>query len=353
MKLALIFVTLLVAVIPLPRTSVERLYSQGLYPIIQPRLTTLSNSTPFAWFDALVVLAVGAILLMWAMRLRRRTTGIGRTIARLAIDTAAIAAVLYMWFLAAWGLNYQRQPLREQLDFQEDRITRAALRALADRTVAALNALHGDAHAAGWPEFAATPAALEPAFVRAQRDLALPWTADAGRPKRTLFNFYFKRVSIDGMTGPFFLETLANDTLLPYERPATIAHEWSHLAGYADESEANFVGWLICMRGSASIQYSGWLSLYGSIAGALQRSDREAIARALDEGPRADLRAISDRIRRYAIPAASRAGYAMYDRFLKANRVEAGVRSYGEVLRLLLGTNFKEDGTPVLRRGKG
>ena len=363
LKLALIFVTVLAALVPLPRNGVERIYSRGLYPIIQPRLTTLSNTTPFAWFDALVLLAVSTILIMWTIRLRRlsrqsgdaakagRTTGVARTIAGLAIDTAAIAAVLYIWFLAAWGLNYQRQPLREQLDFQEDRITREALRALADRTVGALNALHADAHAAGWPDLSATPGALEPAFVRAQHDLALPWIADGGRPKRTLFNFYFTRVSIDGMTGPFFLETLANDTLLPYERPATIAHEWSHLAGYADESEANFVGWLICMRGPVSIQYSGWLSLYGSIAGALPRSDREEIARALGEGPRADLRAISDRIRRYAIPAASRAGYAMYDRFLKANRVEAGVRSYGEVLRLLLGTKFKEDGAPTLRKG--
>ena len=49
---------------------------------------------------------------------------------------------------------------------------------------------------------------------------------------------------------------------------------------------------------------------------------------------------------------ASRAGYALYDRFLKANRVEAGIRSYGEVLRLLLGTRFTEDGAPV-PRGKG
>jgi len=350
LKFALIFVAFLVAVVPLPRNGVERVYSRGLYPIIQPRLTTLSNSTPFAWFDALVLLAVGTILVMWTVRLKRRTTGVGRAIAGLAIDTAAIAAVLYIWFLGAWGLNYQRQPLREQLDFREDRITREALRALADRTVSALNALHSDAHATGWPELAATPAALDAAFVRAQHDLALSWTADAGRPKRTLFNFYFTRVSIDGMTGPFFLETLANDTLLPYERPATIAHEWSHLAGYADESEANFVGWLICMRGPAAIQYSGWLSLYGSIAGALTRSEREEIARALDEGPRGDLRAISDRIRRYAIPAASRAGYAMYDRFLKANRVEAGVRSYGEVLRLLLGTKFEGDGAPALRK---
>ena len=101
-----------------------------------------------------------------------------------------------------------------------------------------------------WPELTEMPAELGPAFLRAQRDLALPWTARTGRPKRTLFNFYFTRVSIDGMTGPFFLETLTNGTLLPYERAATVAHEWSHLAGYADESEANFVGWLVCMRGT-------------------------------------------------------------------------------------------------------
>ena len=274
---------------------------------------------------------------------------LGATLAGLVVDTAAIGAVLYLWFLGAWGLNYQRQPLREQLDFSEERVTREALRVLADRTVDSLNALHRDAHATGWLDLAMTPTSLEPAFARAQRDLALPWTAHGGRPKRTLFNFYFTRVSIDGMTGPFFLETLANDTLLPFERAATVAHEWSHLAGYADESEANFVGWLVCMRGPVSAQYSGWLSLYGIVAGALPRSERDNVMRRLDEGPRADLRAISDRVRRYAVPAASRAGYAVYDRFLKANRVEAGVRSYGEVVRLLLGTRFSEDGKPILR----
>lgn len=349
LKLALIVVAAILALTPLPRYAVERVYSRGFYPIVQPRLTGLSNSTSFAWFDAFVLVAIGATLGLWAVRLRHRKSAVGRTLAGLAVDTAAIGAVVYLWFLGAWGLNYQRQPLREQLDFREERITRDALRSLAERTVASLNALHRDAHATEWPALADTPSALGPAFLRAQQDLALPWTARAGRPKQTLFNFYFTRVSVDGMTGPFFLETLANATLLPFERAATVAHEWSHLAGYADESEANFVGWLVCMRGPAAVQYSGWLALYGTVIGALPRSDRDEIVRQLDEGPRADLRAVSDRIRRYAVPVASRAGYALYDRFLKANRVEAGVRSYGEVLRLLLGTRFKDDGAPVLR----
>jgi hypothetical protein len=349
LKIALIFVAALLALTPLPRHAVERTYSRGVYPIIQPKLTALSNSTPFAWFDAVLLLTVGVTVVLWTVRVRNRKTGITSTLGGLVFDTTAIAAVLYLWFLGSWGLNYQRQPLRNQLDFREDRITREALRDLAARTVDSLNSLHGSAHAAGWPELASTPAALDAAFVQAQRDLALSWTTRPARPKRTLLNFYFTRVSIDGMTDPFFLETLTNQTLLPFERAATVAHEWSHLAGYADESEANFVGWLVCMRGTEPLQYSGWLSLYGTIFNALPRSDRDEIAARLEKGPRTDLEAIAARIRRYQIRAASRAGYALYDRFLKANRVEAGVRSYGEVLRLLLGTKFNEDGSPVLR----
>ena len=349
-KGVLILVAAIVSVTPLPRHAVERTYARVVYPIVQPRLTAISNTTPIAWFDVVVVLAVGGTLAMWIARLRTRRAGAARTLAGLTVDTAAIAAVMYLWFLGVWGLNYQRQPLREQLDYREERITRDALRALGVRTIETLNALHSEAHATSWPELAQMTDVLAPAFEQGQRDLALTWTARGGRPKRTLFEFYFTRVSIDGMTGPFFLETLANGTLLPFERAATVAHEWSHLAGYADESEANFVAWLVCMRGPAPVQYSGWLSLFGTVVGALPRTDRDELIQRLDEGPRADLRAISDRIRQHAVPAASRAGYAIYDRFLKANRVEAGVRSYGEVVRLLLGTKFNEDGSPMLRR---
>jgi hypothetical protein len=85
------------------------------------------------------------------------------------------------------------------------------------------------------------------------------------------------------------------------------------------------------------------------VLNALPRSERDDMARRLDQGPRNDLLAISERVRRQTIPVASRAGYALYDRFLKANRVEAGIRSYGEVLRLLLGTRFTQDGVPLRR----
>ncbi|HKY20449.1 MAG TPA: DUF3810 family protein [Vicinamibacterales bacterium] len=350
LKFFVLLTAAVIALLQLPRGAVEQLYSRGVYPYVQPRLTSLTNRTAFAWFDAMLVISTCTIVLLWCVRLRRRKKGVWRTLGGLVVETAAIGAVLYLWFLAAWGLNYRREPLRAQLDFHEDRITRENLRNLARRNVESLNSLHKEAHTGGWPELAAVPGALAPAFDRAQQDLGMAWRAEPGLPKRSLLNFYFTRVSVDGMTDPFFLETLANQSLLPFERAATVAHEWSHLAGYADESEANFLGWLVCMRGSASDRYSGWLSLYFTVTGSLPRADREEISRTLAPGPRADLQAIRDRVQRQMVPVASRAGYALYDRYLKANRVEAGLRSYAEVIRLLLGTKFNEDGSPVLRR---
>lgn len=350
LKLLVLAAAVAFAVAPLPRADVERVFSRGIYPVIQPRLTSLTNATPLAWFDVMALFVAGAAAFVWARRLRHRKTGLLRTLAGLSLDTAVVAAILYFWFLGTWGLNYQREPLRSQLDYDETRIDRDALRRLAIKVTQSLNTLYAEAHASEWPELEAMPAMLAPAFQAAQRDLGMTWYAHPAVPKHSMLNFYFTRVSVDGMTDPFFLETLANQSLLPVERFATIAHEWSHLAGYADESEANFVGWLVCMRASRPAEYSGWLALYGTVMNALPRADREALSRDLEAGPRSDLQAINERIQRQVLPAANRAGYALYDRFLKAQRVESGIRSYSEVIRLLLGTRFNDDGSPVLRR---
>ncbi|MGH9146289.1 MAG: DUF3810 family protein, partial [Vicinamibacterales bacterium] len=57
----------------------------------------------------------------------------------------------------------------------------------------------------------------------------------------------------------------------------------------------------------------------------------------LDAGPRGDLQALTERIVRQSLPMARRASGVVYDRFLKANRVREGVRSYDLVVTLILG----------------
>ena len=154
------------------------------------------------------------------------------------------------------------------------------------------------------------------------------------------------------MTDPYFLETLVVSDLLPFERSFVVAHEWSHLAGFADEGEANFVGWLTCIRGSPAAQYSAWLFLYREAIGAVRIEDRPAVADELTPGPREDLRAIAQRIQQHVSPALAAAGWQVYDRYLKANRVEAGTASYAEVVRLVLGTRFSPSWVPAMRRAE-
>jgi hypothetical protein len=168
-----------------------------------------------------------------------------------------------------------------------------------------------------------------------------------GRLKKTLLGSYFRWASVDGMVDPFALEVLANPDLLPFEKPFVAAHEWSHLAGYADESEASFAGWLACVRAGVGAQYSAWLFLYWEVSAVAPAADRAALAAALGPGPQADIAAVNDRVRRGQMVQLRRVSWAAYDQYLKANRIEEGVRNYNAVLTLLARARFEKGWVPV------
>jgi hypothetical protein len=334
-KRAVILVTAAAsALAPVPPWLVEHLYTAHLYTALQRVLTSLSNLVPFALFDALVVALAAAWLGLAASDLAR--LGWRRSTARAAGRTLVWAAAVYLLFLATWGLNYRRVPLVDRLEFDPDAVTDAGVERLAATTVQRVNVLYAPGHAEGWPSPGTIDPALAGAFERTVRDLERERIV-LGRPKHTIFDWYFRRAGVDGMTNPFLLETLVAGDLLPFERPFVIAHEWGHLAGLADEGEANFAGWLACMRGSPADQYSGWFFLYGEVVRAVRGGDRQAVASKLGEGPRKDLRAVRERMARHIDPRVSAAGFRVYDSYLKANRVEGGMASYGSVVKLVLG----------------
>ena len=69
----------------------------------------------------------------------------------------------------------------------------------------------------------------------------------------------------------------------------------------------------------------------------------------LEHGPRQDLNAIVERVRRGQLPWLQAAGWRVYDQYLKANRVEEGARSYGAVVTLILRAQFGPGWTPTRR----
>jgi uncharacterized protein DUF3810 len=336
------------AFVRLPPALVERVYSTHLYARIQPLLTSLSNLLPFALFD-LLSLTLAVLWIGLAARDLVRVNGRLRAFALIVWRTMVWSAALYLAFLVAWGLNYRRVRLVDALAVDTARVTPPVVKEAAILAAGKLNALHPGAHAAGWLNAGTIDQGLAEALERAVAEVGRAHAVVPPRPKPSIFDWYFRRAAVEGMTDPFFLEVLVSSGLLPFERPFVVAHEWSHIAGIADEGEANFVGWLSCLRASPPAQYSGWLFLYGELLRASSSVDRPAIAAALEAGPRADLNAIRDRVARQVNPRLSVAGWRVYDSYLKANRVEAGAASYDEVVRLALGARLASGWRPLAR----
>ena len=345
MALGVVAAAAVVALVPTPAAWVERLYSRQLYLVAQRIVTSASSLVGFSLLDPLVVLGIGGLGWWWWRALRHPTEGRRvRAVGRMMLNTAAVAALLYLAFVVAWGLNYRREPLTAKLDYEPDRISSTALAEFTVESVGHVNTLYAAADRGAWPAFDDLPRRFAPAFVEVQRRLGATRTAIVGRPKTTLLSAYFRRAGIDGMMNPFSLEVLVNHTVLPYERPFLVAHEWAHLAGYANEAEASFVGFLVCLAGDAQSRYSAWLFLVPQLVRHLPDDERADAYAALDDGPRRHLREIAARLSR-AVPLVRRNASRVYDRFLRANRVDDGIASYGLVVDLVLGT----DGTSVWR----
>jgi hypothetical protein len=340
LKIASICAAVLLAVVPFPKVFVERFYSAFLYIHLQRVITGASNLVAISLFDVLVI-GVGAA---WVLALIADIRGTKRIAPRVLMRSMVWASALYIAFVCLWGFNYRRVKLADKLEIDARGVSQEGALSLAATSIERLNAIYAQAHTDSMEP------SLANGFERAQRELGSVTLAIPGCPKKTLLNPFFRWTGVSGMTDPYFLETLIDDSVLPIERPMVIAHEWGHLAGFADESEASFAGWLTCMHGSATNQYSAWLFVFEEMMPMVGDEARPELVRRLAPGPLQDLRAIAERRRRQVNPGASRISSLVYDRYLKANRISSGVANYGEVAGLLLGVQFGPDWTPKLKR---
>jgi hypothetical protein len=344
-KIILIVIALALFCFPLPAGFVERFYTNGFYAFLQPLLTPVANFVPFAIVDVLLVAVIISLPAWWIVRIKRAGRGRRwRAAGILAFDTLALASMAFITFQILWGLNYERAPLRAKLDFDSQRVSVQAVAELRRQVIERLNA-EAVARQANWPDEHEWREQLHLAFNETVRELGNRRGIAAGRPKRTMMNFYLAAAGIEGFVNPFGLEVVLESSVLPFEKPFLLAHEWGHLAGFADESEASFVGLLACLHSdSSAIRYAGWLALYLYLP-----DDPKGDSPRLAPEVVADLKAIAEREARRRNATISRVQWKVYDQFLKASGVEAGVASYGMLVRLVLGTRFEEGWIPARR----
>jgi hypothetical protein len=69
-----------------------------------------------------------------------------------------------------------------------------------------------------------------------------------GTPKPTLTDPFMLATGTSGFINPLTLNVAIASDVLWFERPFNLAHEWSHVAAYAREDEANYLAIVTCLR---------------------------------------------------------------------------------------------------------
>ncbi len=137
-------------------------------------------------------------------------------------------------------------------------------------------------------------------------------------------------------------------------RSQSMAHEKAHQRGIGPESEASFLGYVAgTLAPHPHARYSAVVFAQGQLLRVLARADREAAQEVVSHrfpGIQRDLRDLSEYWRRFQ-GLGTTIGRAVNDRYLRTNRVRAGVQSYGLSVRLLITFAGQHDGT-VLRVGR-
>lgn len=307
---------------------VEREYSRGAYPWIAAALGRVNRLLPFAVADALPLLALGlASFAAWRLARALRVRG-WRALGAALRAVAWATGLAYLGFLAAWGLNYRREPLASSLGLSVAASSPAELEELGEELVSQANRLR------------AGRAEREGVFTLTRgRWLAAPYPRAQARAKMSLMSPALARLGISGIFVPFTGEALLNGLLPDSELPFSAAHELAHAQGWAREDEANFLAVRACRsHDDPDFRYSGVLAASRYVVAALAAADRSAAGRlgaARSGAVRRDIEAIRRYQERYEGRLA-RAGERLNDAYLRSQGQPQGVRSYGHMVDLLL-----------------
>jgi Protein of unknown function (DUF3810) len=321
---------------------IEHSYANGGYPVWQHLAFAITDPLPWSLGD--VAALAGVAVIIWRVvlfaRARRRTWA---SFAALLFDCAAVAAFYVLWFYVSWGWNYSRAPLETRMQFDASRVTPQAAVLLRRRAMMEMNALAGPAHAQ-----AARPLdldALRAAWLPAVRRAGNSWTPRVGAAKPTLADPFMMANGTSGFINPLTLNVQLASDLLWFERPFDLAHEWSHVAAYAREDEANYLAIVTCIRSPDPVlQYSGWFELFLYLP-----QQRHYARRAFVPLVWRDFAALRERDARHINVLIAHWSWRTYNVYLKSNRIASGIENYNEVTRLMLGIPRDARGLPIAR----
>ncbi|MBR3645480.1 MAG: DUF3810 domain-containing protein [Lachnospiraceae bacterium] len=171
-----------------------------------------------------------------------------------------------------------------------------------------------------------------------------------GKEDRLLYGFYpvpkklinSKLLSVQQLAGiysPFTIEANYNGDMPDFEQAFTTCHELSHLRGYMQEEEANYIAFISCINSDYdSFKYGGYLEGWLYATNELYVRDAEAytkLTQSLCEEAVVDLEYNNSFWDRYTSKVAEISD-KVNDTYLKANGQDNGVKSYDRIVGMMV-----------------
>ena len=263
-----------------------------------------------------------------------------------------LAGVLFFLYVLNCGINYHRESFSESSGIEMESYTAEELKSVCLWLTEEVNGLSADVvrdeggvmrlGEGGMEAGTDTQGPLRKEAVRAMHPELSGFYPN---PKGLLCPWILSVQQLTGIYSPFTVEANYNSGIVDYNIPFTMCHELSHLRGFMQEEEANFIAFLASVGSDdMHFQYSGYLMGWKYCMNVLYKADYDAweeVRAQLSGNVEPDLTANRDFWDQYDGRIAEAAN-KVNDTYLKANDQSEGVESYSKMVDLIVAYRTKE-----------
>ena len=338
-------------------------YNQGLFLYWTTLMRWLFGSIPFAMgeFVYIIVIMLLIINIIKYFTSLKRCNQIWQKIGLILFKLAWLGIRLFVVFQFIWGFNYLQPDPTKTFDLsiqppKNVQIAQIEINQLTDELIQELNQTRKElsSYKGVTPNFEQTVAKVQQAYGRISK--AYPKLQLQNQSiKKAIFPTLGDYIGFLAFYQPITAEAIVRSDLPILTQPYTVAHEMAHQLGYASETEANFIAFVVASEANDSyLKYSMLLQIFsyaqdaqllllagnkGFDAWKAQIAKNRSLLSPAVLKDRAEIKAFFAARADKQIQASTQ----LYDQFLKWNQQAAGLASYADVLKWVRAYRLKTD----------
>jgi Protein of unknown function (DUF3810) len=314
---------LLWVIFPIPAATIESLYSRQVFPRLAWLIIGITDIFPFS-VAGLVLLVVPIALILWIARaIRQKNKNI-----LWQIPLGCLA--LYGMFVLNWGANYRRENIETLLQLEPNKVADTDIQILLENLLIILQLEHLA------PRDKPQAFAAIRSSIGQQLEKITNTTPTIPTQVKATPNGLLLMLETSGVVSPITLEAHVDNALPEPFFLAITAHELVHTTGIAGEADTDLIAAIAGLNSSnAYTRYCIALTYFARILGDANKKLQTELIKKLPQQAKTDYAALRKAQEAHRNPLLASASQTVYNQYLKSQGVEAGVKDYSRIGRLL------------------